>query len=174
MCIQNDLKKLVALSTIQEMGFMTLLLMFPSYSNYQVLVSFVIFHTFVSGLFFWIVDCIYRRYNTRVIYNINGITNLFPNLTCFIILSTYLFIGLPFTIKFSIEIFLLKLLFNYNIFIATFICFIVNYVSIVFFFKIFIFINFGHTPYVLGTDLTKKEVLLFLLFILPILILNFL
>lgn len=174
MCIQNDLKKLVALSTIQEMGFMTLLLMFPSYTNYQVLISFVVFHTFISGLFFWIVDCIYRRYNTRVIYNINGIANLFPNLTCFVILATYLFIGLPFTIKFSIEIFLLKLLFNYNFFIATFICFVVNYVSIIFFFKIFIFINFGHTPHIIGTDLTKKEVLLFLLFIAPILILNFL
>lgn len=172
MCIQIDLKKLVAFSTIQEMGFMTLLIILPSHFNYQILFVFVVFHTFISALFFWIVDCIYRRYGSRILYNISGVINLFPNLGSIIIVATYLFIGLPFTIKFSIEFFLLKNLLNFNIIILILLCFFVNFLSVVFFFKTFVFLNFGSIPKITGNDLTKKELLVSLLIITGIILLN--
>ena len=172
MCTQVDLKKLVAVSTIQEMGFMIMLLLFFSASNYQVLFCFVFFHTFISGLFFYIVDCIYKRYNTRISYNIGGICNLFPNFSFFIFLSIYLFLGLPLTIKFSIEIYILQLFLNYNLFVFI-IMIILNYASVVFFFKTFLLINFGSNQFMLCADLTKKEFCIIFLLVLSIILLNY-
>ena len=173
MCVQVDLKKLVAFSTVQEMGLMTFLLVTPLTFNNQILFVFVIFHTFVSGLFFWIVDCVYRRFNTRLVCNINGLINLYPKLSFFIILSVYIFMGLPFTIKFSIEVWVFKNIMHYNIWLSLFMSFFVNYISIIFFFKSFLFINFGNTPKIIGLDLNKKELFIFILLIVSILILNF-
>ena len=173
MCAQNDLKKLVAFSTIQEMALMTFLLLIPSFKNNNVLFIFIVFHTFLSGLFFWIVDCVYRRYNTRVVYNIKNLSNLTPNFSALIITSVYIFLGLPFTIKFSIELYILKVMYNFNLFVAVVIGFVINYIAAVVFFKTFIFINFGTNHILKITDLTKKEIILFLLFLTPIIFLNF-
>jgi len=173
MCIQIDLKKLVAFSTIQEMGFMVILLLYPSNINYSILYVFVVFHTFISGLFFWYVDCIYRRLGTRVSYNVSGLSSLFPTLSILVIIGTYLFVGIPFTIKFSIEIHLLKLLMLYNLWLFLPIVVFANYLAIIFFFKTFISINFGSTQRVITPDLTKKEFLIASIFIVLILLLNF-
>lgn len=172
MCIQIDLKKLVAFSTIQEMGMMVLLLLFPSYTNSIVLYVFVIFHTLISGLFFFYVDCMYRRLNTRVSYNISGLSNLFPNLSLLLILGIYLFIGLPLTIKFTIEVHIIKTLVNYNLILLIIISFLANYLSIIFFFKTFITTNFGSIPNIKGVDLTKKEYLIVIFLIIAILTLS--
>lgn len=173
MCTQIDLKKLVAFSTIQEMALMTFILISPSYYNYQILFAFVIFHTFISALFFWIVDCIYRRYNTRVVSNISGLSNLFPNLSLCTLVGVYLFVGVPFTIKFSIEFFIFKNLLNYSFFLLSIIIFFAIYLGTLFFFKIFITINFGANPQINGVDLSKKELFIMLFFIIPILLMNF-
>jgi len=151
---------------------MIMLLLFFSASNYQVLFCFVFFHTFISGLFFYIVDCIYKRYNTRISYNIGGICNLFPNFSFFIFLSIYLFLGLPLTIKFSIEIYILQLFLNYNLFVFI-IMIILNYASVVFFFKTFLLINFGSNQFMLCADLTKKEFCIIFLLVLSIILLNY-
>lgn len=161
MCIQSDLKKLVAFSTVQEMGFMVFLLLTPSNINYQVLLAFTVFHTLISAIFFWIVDCLYRRYGTRVAYNISGVSNSAPNLTLFIITSLYLFMGLPLTIKFSIEFHILKNLLSFNFFLTFLLIFISSYISVIFFFKTFLIINYG-TPNILKIlDCTKKEFIVF-------------
>lgn len=174
MCVQNDLKKLVAFSTIQEMSLMVFLLLNFNKNNNNVLYIFVVFHTFISGLYFFIVDCIYKRYNSRIVYNIKNINNLNPNLSIMIIISTYLFMGLPFTIKLSLEIYILNLLLNFNLFICIFIGFLINYLSMVFFFKIFIFINFGNNNFIKTFDLNKKEFIIFIIFITFIIFLNLL
>lgn len=173
MCTQVDLKKLVAFSTIQEMGLITFLLITPTTQTNQILYVFVIFHTFISGLFFWIVDCIYRRLGTRLVYNVNGLINLFPKLSYIIILAVYLFMGLPFTIKFSIELWVFKSLLHYNIWVSLTMSFFINYISVLFFFKSFLFINFGNTLNILGVDVSVKEFTISLLFILSIIVINF-
>ena len=63
-------------------------------------------HAFLSALMFFIVDCLYRRYRTRSIVEINGILHLTPNLGITIITMVVFFAGLPGTIKFISEFYL--------------------------------------------------------------------
>ena len=173
MCVQVDLKKLVAFSTIQEMAFMSTLFATYNLLSYQILFAFIIFHTLISSIFFLIVDFLYRRYNTRVSYNVTGACNIFPNLSFLNVISVYLFVGIPLTIKFSIEVFLIKIFLNFHPLLLTVIAVFANYLSILFFFKTFILINFGNVPSLLGTDITKKEVLLLLTPMIFIVLINF-
>lgn len=170
---QIDLKKLVAFSTIQEMGFMLIIFLFNNYFNFIYFLYFIIFHTMISGVFFYIVDCIYRRYNSRINYNISGLININPLLSTIIVLFIFIFIGIPFTIKFYIELFFLKILFNLNlIFFFNFI-FFAQYISIIFFFKSFITINFGSLKNVKIISLSKKELFTFVIFFLIFCLLTF-
>jgi NADH:ubiquinone oxidoreductase subunit 4 (subunit M) len=52
---------------------------------------------------FFIVDCVYRRYHTRSITEINGILHITPNLGIAILIMCIFFAGLPGTIKFISE-----------------------------------------------------------------------
>jgi NADH:ubiquinone oxidoreductase subunit 4 (subunit M) len=55
---------------------------------------------------FFLVDCIYRRYHTRSLIEINGILHFTPNLAISILIMTFFFSGLPGTIKFSVEFYI--------------------------------------------------------------------
>ena len=55
---------------------------------------------------FYIVDCIYRRYHTRSIVEINGILHLNPNLAISILFMIIFFAGLPGTLKFTVEFYI--------------------------------------------------------------------
>ena len=66
-------------------------------------------HAFLSALMFFIVDCIYRRYRTRSIVEVNGILHLTPNLGISVIFMMIFFAGLPGTIKFISEFYLFSM-----------------------------------------------------------------
>ena len=55
-------------------------------------------HAFLSSLMFFLVDCVYRRFHSRSIYNISGLLHLTPNLGISIILMCVCF---AFIIHFS-------------------------------------------------------------------------
>jgi len=55
---------------------------------------------------FYLVDCVYRRYHTRSIVEINGILHITPNLAVSILFMTVFFAGLPGTIKFISEFYI--------------------------------------------------------------------
>lgn len=156
-CNQVDLKKLVAFSTIQEMGILLLFFIFFNKYNYIYMLYFFIFHTLISGVYFYIVDLIYKKTNTRVNYNISGLSNSSPKLSYFIIIFIFIFIGIPFTIKFYIEIYLIKLLLKINTLLLLFLLFIGEYISVLFFFKNFISLNYGSIKNYRIIDLSKKE-----------------
>jgi len=42
---------------------------------------FLFAHGVLSSLMFFLVECIYKRFNTRNLYKIYGISTLFPNLS---------------------------------------------------------------------------------------------
>jgi NADH-quinone oxidoreductase subunit M len=67
---------------------------------------FSITHAFLSALMFFLVDCVYRRYHTRSIVEINGILHLTPNLGICILIMCVFFSGLPGTIKFISEFYI--------------------------------------------------------------------
>ena len=70
---QNDLKKLVAYCTIQEMNIIFLAFCFGEINLIICGILFCMIHAFLSSLMFFIVDCIYKRFHTRNIVEITGI-----------------------------------------------------------------------------------------------------
>ena len=103
---QTDLKKLVAYGTVQEMNI--IFLSFCYGDSLAVLggIFFCITHAFLSTLFFFIVDCIYRRYKTRLVAELQGLLHINPILGASIFLSCVFYSGLPGTLKFLCELYI--------------------------------------------------------------------
>jgi len=100
---QTDLKKLVAYSTIQEMNIIYIAF---SWGDSIIVFGgflFCITHALLSPLFFYLVDCVQRRYNSRSILEIHGLLQSTPNLAISIIIALILYSGLPGTLKFISE-----------------------------------------------------------------------
>jgi len=102
---QTDLKKLVAFGTVQEMNLIFLLFCTGSTSGIPLGVVFCVAHALLSAFMFFLVDCIYRRFHTRSIVEINGVINITPNLGYMSLVMCIVYGGLPGTIKFVSEIY---------------------------------------------------------------------
>lgn len=161
---QVDIKKIVAYCTIFEMNIILFNFIFFSYYSYLFFIYFSILHTLLSFYFFFLVDCLYRRYNSRSITSITNILNLYPNLGLFLIIGVFLFNGIPLTLKFNLEIIFLEKLLNFNI--VYFIIFlIIHIVCVIFFSKNWFNLLFFSSINKYTSDLTLKEICIFLLLI---------
>ena len=162
---QIDLKKLVAYTTVQEMN-MILLIMFVGLNLYLPLVLlFIITHTILSSLFFYIVDVIYKNHLTRVSSAVFGVKQLNYVFGVFLLFSVFFYLGFPYTVKFFIEIKLFLILYNYNKFIFYTILFIVNWVGSVVFGKIWFNVIYLNPQKQLFYYLNKKEYIFFIFFL---------
>jgi len=63
-------------------------------------------HALLSPLMFFLVDCIQRRYKSRLVSEISGILHTTPNLGIALIIMLVLYSGLPGTIKFVSELYI--------------------------------------------------------------------
>jgi formate hydrogenlyase subunit 3/multisubunit Na+/H+ antiporter MnhD subunit len=143
MVVQVDLKKLIAYATVQEMGLILILLLISN--KYMIFYTglFIVTHTVLSSLFFFIVDCVYKRYKTRTTVGVYGVFNESFFLGIFILISLFLYLGFPFTIKFFIELKLFLFLFSYNYIIMIILIFLLNFFGSFFFAKIWFNVLFG-------------------------------
>jgi len=98
-------------------------------------VLFCITHGFLSGLFFYLVDCIQRRYNTRSSYELSGIMHEAPYLAFFICIAVILYAGLPGTLKFVSEVYIFMGLFDVYPISTVFLIFGANFLGILGFAK---------------------------------------
>lgn len=157
---QTDIKKLVAYGTIQEMNLIYLVFCWGDSSIITAGIIFTATHAFLSCLMFYLVDCVYRRYHTRSIVEINGILHITPNLGISILIMTVFFAGLPGTIKFISEFYI----FSSFLEISPSMCFVLmivaNVVGLIGFSKVWFNLVFGgfnkYTKY-LPMDLSYKE-----------------
>lgn len=170
---QTDLKKLVAYCTIQEMNLIFILFCLGDLFLKEVGFLFSLTHAFLSALMFFLVDCLYRRFHSRSILQINGIVSFLPNLATAIFFMCIFFAGLPGTLKFSIELCIFNNLADFSLLVTTLLILIANCLGLIGFSKNWFNAVFGiRRNYLLyiQLDLSKKEVLiiysiLFLLFI---------
>ena len=136
MWAQTDLKKLVAYGTIQEMSMVYLVLCWgDSFATYGSLI-FCITHSFLSALLFYLVDCVQRRYRTRSIVQLNGVLITNPNLGIVILITCLVYAGLPGTMKFITEFYILSGLVEALPYSIILLIFSVNYVGTIGFCKI--------------------------------------
>jgi len=158
---QTDIKKLVAYCTIQEMNI--IYLAFCWGDTYSIIggIIFCITHGFLSGLMFYLVDCIQRRYSSRSVIEISGILTKTPSLGIAIILMCILYSGLPGTLKFTSEFYIFSGFFEYSPFLCFIVLFISNVIGLIGFSKSWFNIIFGMNSkpnsYKI-MDLTNKEI----------------
>ena len=98
--VQQDMKKLVAYSSVAHMGFVTLgFFIFNDLGVAGGLVQ-MIAHGFVSGAMFLCIGVLYDRVHSREISSYGGVVNTMPNFTAFALLFAMANCGLPATAGF--------------------------------------------------------------------------
>jgi NADH-quinone oxidoreductase subunit M len=98
--VQQDMKKLVAYSSVAHMGFVTLgFFIFNDLGISGGLVQ-MIAHGFVSGAMFLSIGVLYDRVHSREIASYGGVVNTMPKFTAFALLFAMANCGLPGTAGF--------------------------------------------------------------------------
>ncbi|MEN9384057.1 MAG: NADH-quinone oxidoreductase subunit [Pseudomonadota bacterium] len=98
--VQQDMKKLVAYSSVAHMGFVSLgFFLFNDLSVSGAIVQ-MIAHGFVSAAMFLGIGVLYDRVHSREISSYGGVVNTMPNFTAFALLFTMANCGLPGTAGF--------------------------------------------------------------------------
>jgi NADH-quinone oxidoreductase subunit M len=93
--VQNDMKKLIAYSSISHMGFVTLGIFLFEATGMQGAVLQMISHGFVSGALFLCVGVLYDRMHSRQIADYGGVVNSMPVFAAFFMLFAMANAGLP-------------------------------------------------------------------------------
>lgn len=103
--VQQDIKKLVAYSSVSHLGFCVLGLVALNSNGLgiQGSVLYMINHGLSTGAMFLVIGMIYERYHTRDINQLSGLAKRMPILAFFFIFFTMSSIGLPGTNGFVSE-----------------------------------------------------------------------
>ena len=115
---QEDMKKLVAYSSVAHMGFVTAGIFAANRQGVDGAVFQMISHGFVSGALFLLVGVIYDRMHTREIAAYGGLVNRMPVYAGVMLLFTMANIGLPGTSGFVGEFLSLMGIFQANTWVA--------------------------------------------------------
>src|SRR5471032_1891221 len=101
--VQEDMKKLVAYSSIAHMGFVTLGFFIFSTLGMEGAIIQMISHGFVSGAMFLCIGVLYDRMHSRRIADYGGVVNVMPKFAAFAMLFAMANCGLPGTSGFVDE-----------------------------------------------------------------------
>ncbi len=93
--VQQDMKKLVAYSSISHMGFVTLGIFLFNPMGLEGSLLQMISHGFVSGAMFLCIGVLYDRMHTRQIADYGGVANTMPKFAVFMMLFAMANAGLP-------------------------------------------------------------------------------
>lgn len=158
--LQTDLKKLVAFATVFEMGLIYLFMLWKPIQSFSYIFIFCYSHAFLSGFMFFLVEVLYIRTGTRSIDMLSGLVVYFPTLSKVIWLFLFIFWGLPFTLKFFIELWVLLCFFNTGSFILLFMLLFILFFANVFVTKVWLQTIYGNpTKINFQGDLTSWELL---------------
>ncbi len=93
--VQNDIKKLVAYSSVSHLGFCVLGMFSFQLAGLTGSLIYMVNHGLSTGALFLIVGMIYERYHTRQFNDLGGLARKMPIMTFFLIVFTLSSIGLP-------------------------------------------------------------------------------
>ena len=95
--VQEDMKKLVAYSSIAHMGFVTLGFFMLTPLAVEGAIVQMISHGFVAGAMFFCIGVMYDRVHSRMIADYGGVVNKMPKFAAFFMLFAMANAGLPAT-----------------------------------------------------------------------------
>jgi len=116
--VQEDMKKLIAYSSIAHMGFVTLGLFIFNAQGVEGAIIQMVSHGFVSGALFLCVGVLYDRLHSRNIADYGGVVNRMPVFASFMMLFSMANAGLPGTSGFVGEFLVILGAFQANFWIA--------------------------------------------------------
>jgi NADH-quinone oxidoreductase subunit M len=116
---QEDMKKLIAYSSVAHMGFVTAGIFTLNQQGVQGAVLQMLSHGIVSGALFLCVGVVYDRLHTREIARYGGIVHNMPRYALIFMIFTFATIGLPATSGFVGEFLILVGAFQSNNWVAT-------------------------------------------------------
>ncbi len=116
--VQQDMKKLIAYSSVAHMGFVTMGIFAANQQGIDGAIFQMISHGFISGALFLAVGVIYDRMHTREIDAYGGLVNRMPVYAMIFMLFTMANVGLPGTSGFVGEFLTLIAVFQVNTWVA--------------------------------------------------------
>lgn len=125
--VQQDMKKLIAYSSISHMGFVTLAFFIPflmlknseaASLGMEGAIVQMISHGFISGAMFLSVGVLYDRMHSRMIKDYGGVANTMPAFAAFAVFFAMANAGLPGTSGFVGEFMIIMASFQANFWIA--------------------------------------------------------
>ena len=116
--VQEDMKKLIAYSSVAHMGFVTMGIFTANQQGLDGAIFQMISHGFISGALFLCVGVIYDRMHTREISAYGGLVNRMPAYALIFMLFTMANVGLPGTSGFVGEFLTLMAAFQVNTWVA--------------------------------------------------------
>ncbi|WP_274424643.1 NADH-quinone oxidoreductase subunit M [Chelativorans sp. YIM 93263] len=118
--MQEDMKKLIAYSSVAHMGFVTMGIFTLNQQGLQGAIFLMISHGLVSAALFLCVGVIYDRMHTRDIAAYGGLVNNMPKYAVALMVFTMANVGLPGTSAFVGEFLTLLAAFQVNTWVALF------------------------------------------------------
>ena len=117
--MQEDMKKLIAYSSVAHMGFVTLGIFTITQQGLEGSIYQMISHGLVSAALFLSVGVLYERMHTRLIKNYGGLVSIMPKYAIIFMIFTLGAVGLPGTSGFVGEFLILMGAFKKSFLVAT-------------------------------------------------------
>ena len=117
--MQEDMKKLIAYSSVAHMGFVTLGIFTITQQGLEGSIYQMISHGLVSAALFLSVGVLYERIHTRLINNYGGLVSIMPKYAIIFMIFTLGAVGLPGTSGFVGEFLILMGAFKKSFLVAT-------------------------------------------------------
>jgi NADH-quinone oxidoreductase subunit M len=119
---QQDMKKLIAYSSVAHMGFVTAGIFAPNLQAVEGAIFQMLSHGVVSAALFLIVGVVYDRMHSREIATYGGLVHRMPIYAAVFMVFTLASVGLPGTSGFPGEFLVMTGLFQVNTWVAAFVC----------------------------------------------------
>ncbi len=116
--MQDDMKKLIAYSSVAHMGFVTIGIFSFTKQGMDGSIIQMISHGLVSAALFLCVGVLYDRFHSRMISSYGGIINIMPKYAVVLMIFTLAALGLPGTSGFVGEFLILVGVFKKSIIVA--------------------------------------------------------
>ena len=173
--MQEDMKKLIAYSSVAHMGFVTLGIFTMTQQGIEGSIFQMISHGLVSAALFLCVGVVYERMHTRLISKYGGLVNIMPRYAIVFMVFTLGALGLPGTSGFIGEFLILMGAFKKNFLVATIASLgvILGAAYMLWLYKRIIFGEIINNELKSMIDLKKFEILILFSLVVPIIFFGF-
>ena len=173
--MQDDMKKLIAYSSVAHMGYVTLGIFTLTQQGLEGSIIQMISHGLVSAALFLCVGVVYDRMHSRLISTYGGLVSIMPKYAVLFMIFTLSAIGLPGTSGFIGEFLILIGAFKKNFLVATIASLgvILGAAYMLWLFKRVVFGKIINKDLLKMLDLNKSEIFILVSLAIPVLFFGF-